>query len=107
MIRESHPAAKSLGLKWYPVEATGVFHEIMAEQMPAPRQAALVDPGISAVRHLSNQDIYGQLDFKGRSLDETKSRDVIIFGRRVSTIIHSFYNFGEAVFERSGTVSTT
>ncbi|GEM_PF-2029129 len=84
---------------WYPVEATGVFHEIMAEQLPVPRQTALVDQGISAVRHLSNQDIYGQLDFKGRSLDETRSRDVINFGRRVSTIIHSFYNFGEAVFE--------
>jgi hypothetical protein len=84
---------------WYPVEATGVFHEIMAEQMPGPRQAALVDQGILAVRHLSQQDVYGQLDFKGRSLDETRSRDVISFGRRVSTIMHSFYNFGEAVFE--------
>ncbi len=50
-------------------------------------------------RYLSQEDIYGQLDFKGRSLDESRSRDVISFGRRVATIIHSFYNFGEAVFE--------
>ena len=40
---------------WYPVDVTGVFHEIMAEQMPGPRQAALTDQGISAVRHLSQQ----------------------------------------------------
>jgi hypothetical protein len=84
---------------WYPVEASGAFHEIMAEQLPGPRQAALADRGIWAVRHVSQQDVYGQLDFKGRSRDETRSRDVIDCGRRVSTIIHSFYNFGEAVFE--------
>ncbi len=84
---------------WYPVDIAGIFHEVMAEQMPGPRQAALADQGITAVRHLTQQDVYGQLDFAGRSLDESRNRDVINFGRRVATIMRSFYNFGEAVFE--------
>ena len=83
---------------WYPVEAMGICAEMLTPMLGPNREAALEEIGVMGVAMLKNEGLYAQIELAGEAMAAGSRDQVVRFGRRATTLVRSFYNFGDMDF---------
>lgn len=84
--------------RWYPVKSLEGIYLLAAEAKGGDRRAALLELGEAQFQQVSALGVHQQLSFSEGKLKGEPEQEIVRWGRLVSTMIRSVYNFGEMDF---------
>jgi hypothetical protein len=85
--------------RWYPVESLEGLYRLVAEAKGGSQRTALYELGEEQFQQMSALGVHQQLSFSEGNLSGASEQEVVRWGRLVSTLVRSVYNFSEMSFE--------
>jgi hypothetical protein len=84
--------------RWYPVEVLRGFYRLIARAKGGDERSAMHELGGEQFEQLAALGVHQQLSFEEGAMREASQREVESWGRLVSTMLRSVYNFSEMSF---------
>jgi hypothetical protein len=85
--------------RWYPVKALEGLNRLLAKAKGGSQRSAMLALGEAQFEELAALGVHQQLTFLEGELSQASPEEIGRWGRLVSTLIRSVYNFSEMSFE--------
>ena len=85
--------------RWYPVELLEGLNRLLAKAQGGDQRTAMLELGAKQFELLLAMGVHQQLSFSEGQVNQSSVREIASWGRLVSTMMRTVYNFSDASFD--------